>query len=129
MGEKEIRKIPDQNQLRRKIEMRYESPGKPKPEVQMQPIDKGIEIKKVLIKHYMSTMHTRRVHIDESNRVCGFCNTHETSLWRRIGDIIVCNACGLYYRIHGKIRSKTISRGRKTKASAEQEKDEESEDE
>lgn len=33
--------------------------------------------------------------------LCAHCGATETSLWRRIGESIVCNACGLYYRMHG----------------------------
>ena len=35
--------------------------------------------------------------------VCSNCGTGTTTLWRRIreGSCIVCNACGLYYKVHG----------------------------
>lgn len=118
MGDKEIRNAADQNQLRRKIEMRYKSAEEGVPEKRVR--NRGMLMKKVLIRYYMTNMNNRRVHLDEENRVCGFCGTKETSLWRRIGDIMVCNACGLYYRIHGKIRNKTITRGRKSKQPAEE---------
>lgn len=120
MGDKEItRTIADQNQLRRKIQMRYESPSKNSSEGEGHSVDNGMAMKKVLIRYYMTSMNSKRIHLDEEHRVCGFCGTKETSLWRRIGDIIVCNACGLYYRIHGKIRTKKITRGRKSKTSSE----------
>lgn len=32
---------------------------------------------------------------------CAHCGTTKTTLWRRLGDIVVCNACGLYHRMHG----------------------------
>ena len=34
---------------------------------------------------------------------CSNCGTGTTTLWRRIkeGSCIVCNACGLYYKVHG----------------------------
>ncbi|OMJ30037.1 Transcription factor elt-1 [Smittium culicis] len=39
---------------------------------------------------------------------CANCNTNKTPLWRRCGpDMLLCNACGLYYRLHNKHRSKT----------------------
>ncbi|EIJ89201.1 hypothetical protein NEPAR06_0263 [Nematocida parisii] len=125
MNEKKIRGTVDQNKLRHKIEMRYKAPEKVKYESPAPPINRSIEIKKVLIRHYMDTMQSKRINLDESHKVCGFCHTKETSLWRRIGDIIVCNACGLYYRIHGKIRNKNLTRGRKTKQSAEKNKENE----
>lgn len=37
-------------------------------------------------------------------RVCSFCETTVTTLWRRVGASVVCNACGLYYKMHGKVR-------------------------
>lgn len=33
--------------------------------------------------------------------VCLHCNTKETSLWRRLDGKTVCNACGLYFKMHG----------------------------
>jgi GATA-binding protein, other eukaryote len=39
--------------------------------------------------------------IKRSN-VCTNCNTGETTLWRRCPNgSPVCNACGLYYKLHG----------------------------
>lgn len=35
---------------------------------------------------------------------CNHCGTTKTSLWRRLNGSIVCNACALYYRLHGKQR-------------------------
>ncbi|KAM0688487.1 GATA type transcriptional activator of nitrogen-regulated proteins [Conglomerata obtusa] len=36
-----------------------------------------------------------------SEPVCMHCNAKETSLWRRLEGKTVCNACGLYYKMHG----------------------------
>lgn len=33
--------------------------------------------------------------------ICSHCCADKTSLWRKLNGHIVCNACGLYYRIHG----------------------------
>lgn len=43
---------------------------------------------------------TKRTNGKEGN-VCNHCQTSTTTLWRRFGDSVVCNACGLYYKIHG----------------------------
>ncbi|KAM0678895.1 hypothetical protein BDAP_000680 [Binucleata daphniae] len=49
--------------------------------------------------------------------VCLHCNTKETSLWRRLEGKTVCNACGLYYKMHGVPRpislKKTVIKKRK----------------
>lgn len=37
------------------------------------------------------------------NLQCGNCKTKETTLWRRGGEeneIVLCNACGLYWKMH-----------------------------
>lgn len=35
------------------------------------------------------------------NAVCSNCGTNNTKLWRRnVKGQIVCNACGLYYKLH-----------------------------
>lgn len=39
------------------------------------------------------------------NVSCGLCETTTTPLWRKIlRDMIVCNACGIYWRTHGRSR-------------------------
>eukprot|EP00866_Antonospora_locustae_P000093 jgi/Antlo1/93/1323 len=50
--------------------------------------------------------------------LCAHCGTTKTSLWRRLGDAVVCNACGLYHRMHGikrpiSLRKSFIRRRRK----------------
>lgn len=37
----------------------------------------------------------------QSEPVCMHCTTKETSLWRRLDGKVVCNACGLYFKMHG----------------------------
>jgi transcription elongation factor Elf1 len=38
-------------------------------------------------------------------KVCSHCNTTATSVWRRGGDgQMLCNACGVYYRLRGRAR-------------------------
>jgi hypothetical protein len=42
---------------------------------------------------------------------CTNCGTTKTSLWRRDkAGLPVCNACGLYYRLHGRPRPPTWRR-------------------
>ena len=41
---------------------------------------------------------------------CANCDTTHTPLWRRgSNDELLCNACGLYYKLHGKHRPKTFT--------------------
>lgn len=35
---------------------------------------------------------------------CANCDTKQTPLWRKYEGQVVCNACGIYYRTHGKPR-------------------------
>lgn len=43
----------------------------------------------------------RKKVISRSKALCTHCGTTETSLWRRLENQIVCNACGLYHKMHG----------------------------
>lgn len=36
-----------------------------------------------------------------NNMVCGNCKTTETTLWRRIDGVLMCNPCALYFKLHG----------------------------
>ncbi|KAF7684051.1 GATA-binding factor A [Astathelohania contejeani] len=38
------------------------------------------------------------------SRVCYHCGSSKTTLWRRVNGEFVCNACGLYYKMHGAVR-------------------------
>lgn len=40
-------------------------------------------------------------HNTHTEPYCIHCNTTETSLWRRLEGKVVCNACGLYFKMHG----------------------------
>lgn len=42
---------------------------------------------------------------------CSHCDTDATSLWRRIEDKLMCNACALYYKLHGIMRPLHLSTG------------------
>ncbi|EPR78690.1 GATA zinc finger protein [Spraguea lophii 42_110] len=48
----------------------------------------------------------------ENSPYCKLCGTTETCVWRRIGNDVVCNACGLYYKIHGRRRPESVVRNR-----------------
>lgn len=48
-----------------------------------------------------STTDTPRSQGPSSACVCRQCGTDKTSLWRRRGGLVVCNACALYERLHG----------------------------
>jgi hypothetical protein len=51
-------------------------------------------------------------------RICSNCSTTSTPSWRRgdHGKSLLCNACGLYQKLHGRSRPYTITPGGKTKA-------------
>lgn len=42
--------------------------------------------------------------------VCAHCSATETSLWRRLDGKTVCNACGLYFKMHGVKRPITLKK-------------------
>jgi len=44
-----------------------------------------------------------------SSNTCANCNTNDTPLWRRdLEGNSICNACGLYYKLHGSHRPKEM---------------------
>ncbi|XP_050438828.1 uncharacterized protein LOC126844581 [Adelges cooleyi] len=43
-------------------------------------------------------------------RMCSNCGTTCSTIWRRLKEDPVCNACGLYYKLHGKIRPPAMRR-------------------
>lgn len=47
---------------------------------------------------------------DENDPVCAHCDSVETSLWRKIEGNTVCNACGLYFKMHGVKRPKSLKK-------------------
>lgn len=51
-------------------------------------------------------------------RICSNCQTRNTPSWRRSGDgkKLLCNACGLYQKLHGRPRPFAINSEGKTKA-------------
>lgn len=41
---------------------------------------------------------------------CLHCGATETSLWRKLGSSVVCNACGLYFKMHGVRRPASLKK-------------------
>ncbi|KAI5180785.1 hypothetical protein NEOKW01_1069 [Nematocida sp. AWRm80] len=106
---------PSDNNLRKKIEMQYKQEERAPEYMKIERPRIGLQIKKILITHYVKAMQGKRERGKTmvARRECGFCKTQYTSLWRRIGDLVVCNACGLYYKLHGKIRDKIVDKNKK----------------
>lgn len=50
-------------------------------------------------KFYQKTSH--QTPQPQQKNICAHCGTDKTSLWRRFEGLFVCNACGLYYKMHG----------------------------
>lgn len=48
--------------------------------------------------------------ITGSEPYCVHCMTKETSLWRKLDGKSVCNACGLYFKLHGVVRPITLKK-------------------
>lgn len=40
----------------------------------------------------------------ECKLVCAHCHTSSTPLWRKVNQDTVCNACGIYWRTHSRLR-------------------------
>lgn len=43
-------------------------------------------------------------------KICTNCGIKHTTAWRRLNNDLVCNACGLYYKLHGKRRPEFMRR-------------------
>ncbi|KAL6933064.1 uncharacterized protein HGUI_01141 [Hanseniaspora guilliermondii] len=80
-------------------------------------------------KQPIQTLQIRQLHeqrkpiSSEGDVTCSNCSTKKTPLWRRDENgYILCNACGLFFKLHGKPRPISLktdiirSRNRKTKA-------------
>ncbi|KAF9764752.1 GATA type zinc finger protein asd-4 [Nosema granulosis] len=61
---------------------------------------------------------TREMKRKAKQRICSNCSTTSTPSWRRgeNGKSLLCNACGLYQKLHGRPRPYTVTPGGKTKA-------------
>ncbi|KAK3829325.1 MAG: hypothetical protein J3Q66DRAFT_274854, partial [Benniella sp.] len=44
--------------------------------------------------------------VESENKVCHNCGATESPSWRRCpqGKLLLCNACGLYHKLHGRPR-------------------------
>lgn len=52
-----------------------------------------------------SVLKTKSSTMNAFHGVCCHCGTKDTPLWRKVNDTIVCNACGIYWKTHGKVRT------------------------
>lgn len=50
---------------------------------------------------YMQRMPYQPSIQPQQKNICAHCGTDKTSLWRRFEGLFVCNACGLYFKMHG----------------------------
>ncbi|KAI5172285.1 hypothetical protein NEFER03_1399 [Nematocida sp. LUAm3] len=92
--------LKSQKEIQKRIEMQYKQPDEKKERMSI-----SKEIKKFLVTQHVTSLPPKREKRNtEQLRICSLCKTTQTSLWRRLGNLLVCNACGLYYRIHGKPR-------------------------
>lgn len=48
---------------------------------------------------------------NSNGQECAHCNTDTTSLWRRVEDRLMCNACALYLKLHGANRPLHLNTG------------------
>lgn len=46
----------------------------------------------------------------ELESICSHCGATQTSLWRKLEGNIVCNACGLYFKMHNRIRPQSLKK-------------------
>lgn len=44
----------------------------------------------------------------DMENICSHCGAIRTSLWRKLHGKIVCNACGLYFKMHNQIRPQSM---------------------
>ena len=53
---------------------------------------------------YVNGKPAAEINLSSGNLICENCETRNTPLWRRLEGKILCNACGLYYKLHRKPR-------------------------
>lgn len=66
---------------------------------------------------FVSTPSSMSINMDSEEQTCGHCGTRNTPLWRRHPheeNVFLCNACGLFLRMHGIPRPEKL-RKNKTK--------------
>lgn len=64
----------------------------------------------VEISYHQHCFETAKKENTEGN-VCSHCKTDSTSLWRRLEGMLMCNACALYFKLHGVNRPLYLNTG------------------
>ncbi|RVD91480.1 glucocorticoid receptor-like DNA-binding domain protein [Tubulinosema ratisbonensis] len=62
------------------------------------------------INSYDYNYYGNEVYKYDVESVCSHCGATKTSLWRKLHGKIVCNACGLYYKMHNQIRPQSMKK-------------------
>jgi len=81
-------------------------------------LEKRIKKEPGILDTFASQRTARTAAVDDQNaKVCFNCGTTSTPLWRKDKalDIIMCNACGIYFKNHGKHRPVSLSQASPSK--------------
>lgn len=109
--------------LKEKLDMNYGNLGKPKPKINFN--NEGVyngdlyynympytrEITPNTINNFDYSMYSNDPYkLYDGDNVCTHCGATKTSLWRKLQGNIVCNACGLYFKMHNQIRPQSMKK-------------------